>query len=93
MPLALALFLFNSRNGPKAALPAPPPTLFVWEHGSVLAGVVLTALGLVLLEAALHETNGRIMARLEASTYFFGAVLPATGEAMVVGRTGASQAG
>lgn len=86
VPLALALFLFNSRNGAQGG-PPRTPTLFVWEHGSVLAAVVLTALGLVLLEAALHETNGRIMARLGASTYFFGAVLLAAGEAMVVGRT------
>ncbi|HRQ41539.1 MAG TPA: hypothetical protein PLD25_26765 [Chloroflexota bacterium] len=54
----------------------------MWERGSILAAVILTALGFVLLEATLQDTNGRVLARLGASAYFFGAVLLAAAEAM-----------
>lgn len=84
LPLVLGLFLFSSRvlGG------APQSTaLLVWERGSFLAAVVLTALGFVLLEATLHETNGRVLARLGASAYFFGAVLLTAAEAMRLGQS------
>ena len=77
LPLALGLFLFNRKwaGAPDNA------TLFVWEKGFIVAAVVLTALGFTLLEATLHKTNGRVMARLGASAYFFGAVLLVAAEA------------
>lgn len=81
LPLALGLYLFISRNGVQGGMPRSP-TLFMWERGSILAAVVLTALGLVLLDAHLQDTSGRVMARLGASAYFFGAVLLAAAEAM-----------
>ena len=85
LPLALGLYLFSSRNGVQGGMPRSL-TLLMWERGSVVAAVVLTALGLVLLDALLQDTSGRILARLGASTYFFGAVLLVAAEAMRLGQ-------
>lgn len=81
LPLSLGLYLFNSRNGVQGGAPSSI-ALFLWERGSFAAAVVLTALGFVLLEAKLQSTNGRVLARLGASAYFFGAVLLVAAEAM-----------
>ncbi len=80
-PLAFGLYLFNSRNGVQGGAPRSP-ALFVWERGSILAAGVFTALGFVLLAATLQDTNGRVLVRLGASAYFFGAVLLTAAEAM-----------
>lgn len=81
VPMALGLSLFIGRNGAEGGAPQSP-ALFVWERGGWLAAVFLTALGLILLEGSLLETKGRVLARLGASTYFFGAVLIVVAEAM-----------
>jgi hypothetical protein len=81
IPLGYGVFLFINRNGIQGGAPRSP-ALFAWERGSILAAVVLTAIGLVLLEATLSETSGRVLARLGASTYFFGAVTLVVAEAM-----------
>lgn len=81
IPLALGVFLFLNRNGIQAGAPRST-ALFVWERGSILAAVILTALGLALLDGVLDGTNGRVLARLGVSAYFFGAVLLVTAEAM-----------
>jgi hypothetical protein len=81
VPMALGLSLFIGRNGAEGGAPQSP-ALFVWERGGWLAAVFLTALGLILLEGSLLETKGRVLARLGASAYFFGAVLVVVAEAM-----------
>jgi hypothetical protein len=81
VPMALGLSLFIGRNGAEGGAPQSP-ALFVWERGSILVAVFLTALGLILLEGTLLETKGRVLARLGASAYFFGAVLVVVAEAM-----------
>lgn len=81
VPLALGVFLFLSRNGVQGGAPRST-ALFVWERGAILAAVILTAIGLVSLEGILGDTNGRVLARLGASAYFFGAVLVVAAEAM-----------
>jgi hypothetical protein len=81
VPLALGVFLFLSRNGVQGGAPRSP-AIFVWERGSILTAVILTAAGLMLLEGLLHETNGRVLARLGTGVYFFGAVLLVAAEAM-----------
>ena len=81
IPLAFGVFLFLSRNGVQGGAPRST-ALFVRERGSILAAVVLTAIGLMLLEGTLYETSGRVLARLGASAYFFGAVLVVAAEAM-----------
>jgi hypothetical protein len=47
-----------------------------------MAGVVLTAIGFVLLEGALQTTDGRVLATCGAMTYLFGGVLLVTSEAL-----------
>lgn len=81
LPLALGIFLFFNRNGVGGDAPQSL-ALFVVERGLILTAVVFTALGFALLDAGLYETNGRILARWGASTYFFGAVLLVTAEAL-----------
>lgn len=85
LPLALGLQLFRRRNGIQG-IALQSTAVLVWERGSFLAAVVLTALGFVLLEAALHETNGRVMARLGVRAYFLGAVLLAVAEVIRLGQ-------
>lgn len=80
LPLAFGVYLFLSRNGIGGGAPRSQ-ALFMWERGSILTAVVLTALGLILLDAHLQGTSGRALARLGASAYFFGAVLLVTAEA------------
>ena len=80
-PLALGVFLFFSRDGIRGGTPRSP-ALFVWERGSIMAAVVLAAIGLLLLEGIIHDTDGRILARVGSAAYFFGAVLLAAAEAM-----------
>lgn len=75
LPLALGVYLFSSRL--QGGMPIRRTT-FMWERSSILVAVVLTALGFVLLEAALQETDGRVLARLGVGAYFFGAVLLVT---------------
>lgn len=81
IPLALGVYLFLSRNGIQGGTPRST-ALFVWERGSILTAVVLTAFGIMLLAGILEETGGRVLARLGTSAYFFGAVLLVTTEAM-----------
>jgi hypothetical protein len=81
VPMALGLSLFMGRNGAEGGAPHSP-AIFVWERGGWLAAVFLTALGLILLEGSLLETKGRVLARLGASAYFFGAVVVVVAEAM-----------
>lgn len=85
VPMALGLSLFIGRNGVEGGAPQSP-ALFMWERGGWLAAVFLTALGLIPLEGALQETKGRVLARLGASAYFFGAVLVVVAEAMPLPR-------
>jgi hypothetical protein len=81
VPLTLGIFLFLSRNGIQGGAPRSTAH-FVWERGSLLAAVILTAAGLMVLETILQPTDGRTMARLGAGIYFFGAVLLVAAEAM-----------
>jgi hypothetical protein len=80
-PLALGVFLFISRIGVQGGSP-PSPAFFVWERGSILAAVVLTTIGLMLLEGILQGTDGSILARVGSATYSFGAVLLVAAEAI-----------
>jgi hypothetical protein len=81
LPLALGVYLFLNRNGVQGGAPRNP-ALYAWERGSILAAVVLTALGLVVLEMIFEGTPARTAARIGAMAYFFGAVLLAAAEAM-----------
>ena len=47
-----------------------------------MAAVVLTAIGLVLLEGHLQNTDGRVLARAGATAYLFGGILVVAAEAL-----------
>ncbi len=81
IPLAFGVFLFLRRNGIQSNL-HPGQAVFIWERGSILAAVILTALGLTLLDAAIKDTTGHVMARLGAGAFFFGATVLVVAETM-----------
>lgn len=47
-----------------------------------MAAVVLTAIGFVLLEGQVQNTDGRILARMGATAYLFAGMLGVAGEAL-----------
>jgi hypothetical protein len=55
-----------------------------WERSFIIAAVVLTALGLALLDGLLQNSAGRVLARAGASAYLFGGVLVVAAEASSV---------
>ncbi len=73
--------MFWIRGGMRDAAP-PSPRYFVWERGFILAAVVLTAIGLALLEGYLEATDGWALARTGAAAYFFGGVLIVAAEGL-----------
>jgi hypothetical protein len=75
------MFLF--RGGLKSG-PPPSPSYFVWERGFLMGSVILTAIGLMLLEGYLQSTNGYVLARAGAAAYLIGAVLVVAAEAVTL---------
>lgn len=73
--------MFWIRGGPRGGAP-PSPAYFAWERSFVMAAVVLTAIGFVLLEGHLQNTDGRVLARTGATMYFFGGILLVAAEAL-----------
>jgi len=61
---------------------APPTQVyFMRERSFIIAAVVLTAVGLALLEGLLQNSAGSVLARSGASAYLFGGILVVTAEA------------
>lgn len=62
----------------------PPPShaYLVWERSFIMAAVVLTAIGLALLEGLLQNGDGWVLARVGATGYLFAAVLWVIAEAV-----------
>jgi hypothetical protein len=60
----------------------PSHTHLVWERSFLMAAVFLTAIGLVLLDGHLQNTDGRVLARAGATAYLFGGILVVVGEAL-----------
>ena len=69
------------RSGHRDAAP-PNAAYFVWERSFLMAAVVLTAIGLVLLEGHLQNTDGRVLARTGATAYLFAGILLVASEAL-----------
>jgi len=67
----------------------PPPnyTYLIWERSLIMAAVILTAIGFVLLEAPLQNTDGWALARTGATAYLFGGILWLVAEALDLTRT------
>ena len=72
--------MFTIRGGPSGGTP-PSHTFFLWKRSFFMAAVILTAIGLVLLEGRLQNTDGRVLARTGATTYLIAGTLLVTGEA------------
>ena len=79
--MLVGALMFVSRSGSQGSA-IPSPTYFVWERGFIMAAVILTAIGLMLLEEILHDGGDRVLARIGATAYLFGAVLLVAGEAI-----------
>jgi hypothetical protein len=54
----------------------------VWERSLILTAIILTAIGFVLLEGQLQNSDGRILARMGATAYLFGGALGVVAEAL-----------
>jgi hypothetical protein len=75
------VLMFLYRGGLQGAAP-PSAGYFALERSVLSAAVVLTAIGLVLLEGYLQNTSGHILARVGATAYLFGAVFIVIVEAL-----------
>ncbi len=64
--------------------PAATHSFFVTERVFIIAAVIFTALGFVLLEGAFRDKNGHTLARLGAYGYFFAALLITTAELLAL---------
>ena len=62
----------------------PPRSHTHWdvEGDSLMSGVMLFAIGFMLLKGAFQNTGGRILAIIGTTAYLFGAVLLVTAEAL-----------
>jgi hypothetical protein len=56
-------------------------TWFAWERGFFIAAYVASALGVAVLESALHQTGRAVPGRLGATGFLIGAVLAVVVEA------------
>jgi hypothetical protein len=75
------LLMFWFRGGERGGAP-PNPAYFVWERSFILAAVVLTAVGFVLLEGHLQTSAGHVLARTGATAYMFAGILVVAAEAL-----------
>ncbi len=77
------VLMFIIRGGTGGGTP-PSHTFFVWERSFIMAAVVLTAIGFVLLEGPLHNTDGRLLARTGATAYLFAGILVVAAESLIL---------
>lgn len=75
------LMMFWIRAGHRGGAP-PTRAYYLWERGFVMAGIVLTVVGFILLEGPLQSSAGNILARIGATVYLFGGILGAAAEAL-----------
>jgi hypothetical protein len=78
--LFVGALMYWIRGGIRGGAP-PTHVYFVWERSFIIAAVVLTALGLALLESLLQNSAGGVLARVGAIAYLFGGVLVVAAEA------------
>src|SRR5512139_3876484 len=57
---------------------------WIVERCSILSGVVLIAIGFMLLESVFQNTDGFVLANIGATAYFFGGVLLVSAEALML---------
>lgn len=83
--LARGALMYWLRGGMRGGAP-PSRRYLVWERSFIMAAVVLTAVGLVLLADLLAASAGAAMALAGAVAYLFGGVLVVAAEASGLGR-------
>ncbi|HEX6269330.1 MAG TPA: hypothetical protein VFZ43_03775 [Anaerolineales bacterium] len=81
VPLCVGITLFVSRGGLQGNTPRTL-AFYILERGSILMSVILTALGLMVLETIFQGSAERTAAHIGAMAYFFGAILLVVAEAM-----------
>ena len=77
----LGLMMFWLREGYKGH-PPPTPAYLLWERGFILAAIIVTAIGFVLLDGALQQVGERPLARVGAVAFLFGGVLGVAAEVL-----------
>lgn len=77
---AVGVLMFVSRRGGAA----PGPGFMAVERSSIMTAVVLTAIGLMLLDRHLQNTEGRILARAGATAYLLAGTLLVAAEAFAL---------
>lgn len=75
------LMLFWKRAGHRGGAP-PSPAYFVWERSFIFAGIIPTVIGFLVLEGALQNTDGGILARTGAAAYLIGGIMGVGAEAL-----------
>jgi hypothetical protein len=80
------VLMFWFRDGVSGRMP-PSPAYYTWERSLILAAIVLTIVGFVLLEAHPELGDGRLLIRMGATLYMFAGVLGALYEVMELART------
>jgi len=79
--MLVGALMFVNRGGSQENI-VQNSAYFVWEWSLIMAAVILTAIGLILFESILHDAGDRVLARIGATAYLFGAVLLVAGEAI-----------
>jgi hypothetical protein len=75
--------MFWLRRGHKGGLPRSHAH-WVFERSSILSGVILIAIGFMLLQTAFQNTDGAILANIGATAFFFGGILAVAAEALML---------
>ena len=71
--LMVGAIMYNARNGSLSSS-VYSPNYDVWERRFIIAAVILTVVGVSLLEGILGNVGDRVLARVGSTTYLFGAV-------------------
>jgi hypothetical protein len=80
------VLMFWFRDGVSGRMP-PSAAYYDWERSLILAAVVLSVVGFVLLEEHPELGDGRLLIRTGATTYLFAGVLGVLYEVMELART------
>ncbi|MDQ7053770.1 MAG: hypothetical protein Q9P14_13080 [candidate division KSB1 bacterium] len=72
--------MFLMRDSAQSGVPIVTARL-IWERSFIMVAVILTAVGLMLLERVLEASHGAALARIGATSYFFAAIVLVTAEA------------